>query len=256
MLVSLTLAICLCMLTGTALCAEVIHAFAGASLTHALQDVGKAFTEKNGCEVRFSFAASSTLARQIEQGAPADVYLSANPMWMDYLEARGLVEGATRVDLLGNALVVVCPKGEAVHIEPRRGFDFSGTFKGRLAVADPSHVPAGIYAKQALQWLGWWDGVADRLARGQTVRAALVYVERRACPVGVVYATDAEVSSLVRVVARIPREACGPIVYPGAVIKGHGQAAARQFMDYLQSAEAAEIFQRAGFLPLIPSDPK
>lgn len=248
------MAVCLCMLTGTALCAEVIHAFAGASLTHVLQDVGKAFTGRTGVEVRCSFAASSTLARQIEQGAPADVFLSANPMWMDYLEARGLIEVATRVDLLGNALVVVCPKDETVRIDPRRGFDFAGAFEGRLAVADPSHVPAGIYAKQALQWLGWWDGVADRLARGQNVRAALVYVERGACPVGVVYATDAAVSSLVAVVARIPRGACAPIVYPGAVIKGHNRTVVRQFMDYLLSAEAEEIFQRSGFLPLMPSD--
>ena len=227
--------------------AETVRVYAATSLTNALQEIEKGYSEGTGIVVRFSFAGSSTLARQIEQGAPADVYLSANPAWMDYLEDRGYLEEGTRRDLLGNSLVVVAPKGEGFEMAPRRGTDLAGRFEGRLAMANPSHVPAGMYAAQALRWLGWWEGVKDRLALGQDVRTALAYVERGACPAGVVYATDAAVSSRVEVVARLPATACDPIVYAGAILRGQGRTPVRRLVEYLRSDAATEVFQRYGF---------
>ncbi len=227
--------------------AETVRVFAAVSLTNVLQEIEKGYSEGTGTVVRFSFAGSSTLARQIEQGAPADIYLSANPAWMDYLEDRGFLEEGTRRDLLGNRLVVVAPKGEGFDVEPGKGTDFAGRFEGRLALADPSHVPAGMYAVQALRWLGWWEGVKDRLAMGQDVRMALAYVERGACPAGVVYATDAAVSSRVEVVARLPVAACDPIVYAGAILSGQDRPSVRRLVESLRSDAAVEVFQRYGF---------
>ncbi len=232
--------------------AEAIGVYAAASLTNALQDIVEEFEGEGDVEVKLSFAGSSTLARQIAQGAPADVYLSANPVWMDYLEDRELVEPESRIDLLGNVLVVVAPKGEGFRVRPRKGFDFSGVFEGRLALADPSHVPAGMYAKQALEWLGWWEDVKGRLAVGHDVRTALVYVERGACPVGVVYATDAAVSSKVEVLARLPGESHDPIVYAVAIVKGRRNERTVRFMKALRSDTSSTIFQRYGFAVLKP----
>lgn len=230
--------------------AEAVRVYAAASLTSVLQDIVEAF--EGEVEVKLSFAGSSTLARQIAHGAPADVYLSANPVWMDYLEHRELIEPETRIDLLGNVLVVVAPVGEVFCVVPRKAFDFTGAFEGRLALADPSHVPAGMYAKQALEWLGWWEGVKGRLAVGHDVRAALVFVERGACPAGVVYATDAAVSSKVGVLARLPGASHDPIVYPVAIVKGRGNERTVRFVKALRSDRSRTIFQRYGFVVLKP----
>ncbi len=232
--------------------AEAVRVYAAASLTNALQDIAREFEGEGDVEVKLSFAGSSTLARQIAHGAPADVYLSANPVWMDYLEHRELFEPETRIDLLGNVLVVVAPKGEAFCVTPQKAFDFAGAFEGRLALADPSHVPAGMYAKQALEWLGWWESLKGRLVVGHDVRTALIYVERGACPAGVVYATDAAVSSKVGVLARLPTESHDPIVYSVVIVKGRRNERTVRFMKVLRSDTSSTIFQRYGFVVLKP----
>ncbi|MBI2503483.1 MAG: molybdate ABC transporter substrate-binding protein [Candidatus Latescibacteria bacterium] len=226
---------------------DTVTVFAAASLADALQDLARQFKQQ-GLEVRLSLGSSSTLARQIQQGAPADLFFSANPEWVSYLDSLGLIERDTRTDLLGNALVVVAPKGEGFRVEPRRGFDFAGSFKGRLAIGDPDHVPAGLYARQALQWLGWWDSLQERLTPAADVRAALAYVERGECAAGIVYATDAGASARVEVIATLPAEAHESIVYPVAAVKGPRSAAARRLLDLLQSPAAGAVFEQCGFM--------
>jgi molybdate transport system substrate-binding protein len=234
--------------------AEPVTVFAAASLTSALEDLaGKA--KAQDLDMRLSFGSSSTLAKQVAQGAPADLYFSANVKWMDYLDQQGLIESGTRTNLLGNALVVVGPKGETFPVRPEKEFDFAGAFTGRLALGDPSHVPTGIYAKQALQSLGWWQALVDRLAPAVDVRAALAYVERGECQAGVVYATDAAISDDVDVLATLPPESHDPIVYPVAVITGRYRPEVKKAMALLQSKPAVEIFQRYGFR-VLQTDPK
>ena len=174
--------------------------FAAASLTSALTEV---LPRAGFPDLRLSFAGSSALARQIDAGAPADLFVSASPRWMDYLQERRRIDAETRFDLLANRLVVVTPAGSGLEVQPRPGFDLAGVFRGRLAVGDPDHVPAGIYARQALQALGWWPALEHRLAPAPDVRAALLYVERGECEAGVVYATDAAISRRVRVAAEL-----------------------------------------------------
>jgi molybdate transport system substrate-binding protein len=225
---------------------EGVTVYAAASLTSALQDLaGKA--KAQDLELRLSFGSSSTLAKQVVQGAPADLFFSANVKWMDYLDEQGLIEPGTRTNLLGNTLVVIAPKGATFPVHPEKGFDFAGAFTGRLALGDPSHVPAGIYAKQALQSLGWWQALVDRLAPAVDVRAAIAYVERGECKAGVVYATDAAINDNVAVLATLPPESHDPIVYPVAVIKGRHSPKVKKAMAFLQSKPAAETFQRYGF---------
>jgi molybdate transport system substrate-binding protein len=220
--------------------------YAAASLTSTLEALaGKA--KMQDLATRLSFGSSSTLAKQIEQGAPADLYFSAHVTWMDYLDEQSLLEPGTRTNLLGNTLVVIAPKGEKFPVRAEKGFAFAGAFKGRLALGDPSHVPAGIYAKQALQSLGWWQALADRLAPAVDVRAALAYVGRGECQAGVVYATDAAMSDDVDVLATLPPASHAPIVYPVAVIKGRYGPEVKKAMAFLQSKAAAETFQHYGF---------
>ena len=163
---------------------EPVTVYAAASLTSALEDLA-AKAKAQDLEWRLSFGSSSTLAKQVAQGAPADLFVSANAKWMDYLHEQALIEPETRTNLLGNALVVIAPKGETFPVRPEKGFNFAGAFTGRLALGDPSHVPAGIYAKQAFQSLGWWPALVDRLAPAVDVRAALTYVKRGECKAGV-----------------------------------------------------------------------
>ena len=226
--------------------AERVTVYAAASLTSALEALA-AKAKAQDLDMRLSFGSSSTLAKQVEQGAPADLYFSANEEWIDYLDEHGLIEFGTRINLLGNALVVISPKGETFPVRPEKGFDFAGAFTGRLALGDPSHVPAGIYAKQALQALGWWQALADRLAPAVDVRAAMSYVERGECQAGVVYATDAAISGHVEVLATLPQESHDPIVYPVAIIKGRNRPEVEKAMALLQSKPAVETFKRYGF---------
>ena len=224
--------------------------FAAASLASALTEI---LPRRTFPWVRLSFAGSSSLARQIDAGAPADLYVSANPRWMDYLQERGLIEAGTRFDLVANRLVVVTPAGSGLAVEPRPGFDLAGAFVGRLALGDPDHVPAGIYARQALRALGWWPALEHRLAPAPDVRAALLYVERGECEAGVVYATDAAVSRGVRVAAELADSLHAPIRYPAAVVAGRDSPGVRDLLGRLRSVEAAEVFRRHGFTVLARS---
>lgn len=237
-----------------------VTVFAASSLTDALTAVGAAYRRQTGGDLRFSFAASSTLARQIEAGAPADVVLSADTLWMDYLEARGLIDPQSRTTALGNVLVLVAPAddradakpGDTAVLDPATA-DWSTLLPegARLAVGDPDHVPAGRYARQALEHLGLWDALASRLARADNVRAALALVARGEAPLGIVYATDAAITDAVRVIGRFPPDSHAPIAYPIAVVAGTDQPeAAASVRDVLIGDAALAVYRDLGFVPL------
>ena len=227
-----------------------IIVFAAASLTNALQEVGDEFTKDSSIPVKFSFSASSTLARQIESGAPADVFFSADLQWMDYLQSRKLIQAATRHDVLGNQLVLVAPVASKITLHVAPDFPLLAALgNSRLAVGDPDGVPAGRYAHQALTKLGVWNSVADRLARADSVRAALLLVDRGEAPLGIVYRTDALVDKNVRVVDVFPDDTHLPITYPIALASG-AKADAAGFLSYVQSPAADIIFKRYGFTTL------
>jgi molybdate transport system substrate-binding protein len=229
--------------------ADEITVFAAASLTNAMGEVGQAFEQKEKHTVRFSFASSSTLAKQIENGAPAHLFLSADLAWMDYLDQRKLVVDGTRIDLLGNRLVLIAPAGSQLNkVDLKPGADLAGLMSGGLlAAGDPDHVPAGKYARSALEKLGMWKAVEVRIARADSVRAALALVECAECPLGVVYATDAEASSKVKVVGMFPEDSHPPIVYPAALVKGKDIPAARSLLEFLKGPTAKTIFEKQGF---------
>lgn len=228
-----------------------VTVFAAASLTSALQEVLPASRPPR---VSLSFGSSSALARQVEAGAPADLFLSSSDEWVDYLQQRGLVDSTTRVDLLANRLVIVAPAGEGFPVELSPGFDFAGAFAGRLALGDPDHVPAGVYARQALRRLGWWEGLRHRLAPAPDVRAALVFVERGECAAGIVYATDAAISARVEVVALLPDSLHAPIRYSAAATSGRATPAVLEVLARLRSPAAAAVFRRCGFTVLAAPD--
>ena len=228
--------------------AEQILVFAPSSLQNALDEATAEFERAGGHTVRISYAASSTLARQIEQGAPADVFISAHPLWMDYVQERSLIDVGSRMSLISNELVIVAPKDSAVKLTVAPGFDLAAVLGGgRLAIADPDHVPAGIYAKAALQTLGAWRAVEPRLARAGNVRAALALVSRQATPLGIVYRSDAFADPTVRVVDSFAADTHPPIDYPAAVVARSASQAAHDFLRYLASPTAVEIFIRHGF---------
>ena len=221
--------------------------FAAASLTDTLKDVGDAYKRDSGKTVVFSFAASSALARQIEASSGADVFISADTDWMDYLDRRGLIDHASRIDLLGNTLVLIAPKASRVKLAIRPHFDLARALGGgRLALADPASVPAGKYAKAALTALGLWDTISDRVVPAENVRVALAYVARGEAPLGIVYATDAKADANVRVVDTFPANSHPRIVYPAALTKD-ANPDARAFLAYLSGARATAIFEKAGF---------
>ena len=226
-----------------------VTVFAAASTTNAITDINRLYEEKGLGKITVSFAASSTLAKQIDNGAPADIYISANVKWMDYLMERELIEPTTRRDLLSNRIVLIAPSGRShKDVDITKGFDLAALLdKGRLSMGDPEHVPAGIYGKKALISLGVWDSVKDMLAPAKDVRSALVLVERDEAPIGLVYATDAAITSKVRVIGRFPIDSHPPITYPVAAIKGHDNEAVRQYLDFLDLPEAAAIFTQYGF---------
>jgi molybdate transport system substrate-binding protein len=222
-----------------------VTVFAAASLTDSLKAVAEAYKANTGISVTLSFGASSTLARQIEQGAKADIFFSADSAWMDYLQSKSLI--ARRKDMLGNQLVLVA--GPEASPPPRIAphFDLAGALGGRrLAVADPASVPAGKYAKAALTSLGVWDQLASKLAPAENVRVALEYVARGEAPYGIVYATDAKVTPNVWVVDVFPESTHAPIIYPAAMIKT-ASPSAKAFLSFLGSKGAGAIFQKAGF---------
>jgi molybdate transport system substrate-binding protein len=220
-----------------------VTVFAASSTTEVLQELAAAFEKKTGTSVRLSFAASSVLARQIEAGAPAEVFVSADLEWMDYLAHKGLIRAGSRRDLAGNRLVLVTPRGHALHAVLAPGFDLPGAFTGRLA------VPAGRYARQALEHFGWWAALLPRLAQAENVRAALRLVEVGEAGAGIVYATDAAASTEVVVAGTFPPSSHAPIVYPAALCGEAGPSAAA-FLDFLSSKEAAGAWRAAGFEPV------
>ncbi|NKB67685.1 MAG: molybdate ABC transporter substrate-binding protein [Candidatus Latescibacteria bacterium] len=223
--------------------------YAAASLTSVLQELAPQYDGP----LQLSFASSSTLARQIEAGAPADLYFSANQDWMDYLQKKGLLETASRIDLVGNKLVFIAPRGEGFNLPVDRPFSLAAAFSGRLALADPDHVPAGLYARQALMALGWWEALKNRLAPAPHVRAALVYVERGACTLGLVYATDAAISKKIETLTALPDSLHDPIHYPIAVLNGRMRPAVGDLLNFLQSPVATDAFQHHGFTVLTAS---
>ena len=229
--------------------ADGLTVFAAASLTDALGDVGKLWQAEGHAPFRASFAASSTLARQIEQGAPANLFASADAKWMDYLASRNLIAADTRREMLGNDLVLVVPADHPATVAIGPGLDLAALLgaQGRLAVGDPAHVPAGIYAEQALRKLGLWDAVAPRLARTEDVRGALLLVERGEAPAGIVYATDAAVSGKVAIAGIFPADSHPPIVYPFAVTTSGDTAEARALLAFLAGPRASAAFARRGF---------
>ena len=227
-----------------------VTVFAAASLTNALQQVADGYKAKSGQTVALSFAASSALARQIEASGGADMFISADKDWMDYLDSKGLIAHATRKDILGGHLVLIAPASSNVQIKVAPHFDLIGALAGgRLSVADPDSVPAGKYAKTALTALGVWTNVVDRLVQAENVRVALAYVARGEAPLGIVYSTDAAAESKVKIVPEFPDNTHQPIVYPAALTKD-GKPAAQAFLDYVEGPEASAIFAKAGFVIL------
>lgn len=228
---------------------ERLMVFAAASLQESLNEVAKLWTARSGQPVVMSYAASSALARQIEQGAPAQVFVSADLEWMDYLEERALIAPATRTNLVRNRLVLVGPAATAPDVVALQ----SGALRaalgphGRLALAETASVPAGRYARQALEHLGLWDEVADHLAQGDNVRAALAFVAHGEAPLGIVYATDSQAEPAVRVLAVFPETSHESIIYPAARVASANAAQADGFLAFLQGEEARAVFEAAGF---------
>ncbi len=227
--------------------APTLLVFAAASLTEALEAVDRAYTLQTGVPVKASWAASSALAKQIEAGAPADVFFSADHEWMDYLEQRQLLRADTRADVLGNSLVLIAPADSPVRLKIAPHFALAQALgAGRLASADPDSVPAGSYARAALTRLGVWDSVQSRLARAENVRAALAYVARSEAPLGIVYATDALAERRVRVVDVFPEGTHPPILYPAA-LTAHAQPQAASYLAFITGPQAQQVFRDFGF---------
>lgn len=221
---------------------------AAASLQESLTAVADAWADRGHDRPVLSFAASSALARQIEAGAPADLFLSADEPWMDAVAAKGLVRRGTRATFLTNRLVLVAPAGQSASLPIRRGFPLARALgSGRLAMANPDSVPAGKYGKAALDALGVWPTVAGRVAAAENVRAALALVERRQVPYGIVYATDARASPAVRIVGIFPASSHPPITYPLALLSRSRHREAEGFRRFLLSPPAKAIFRRYGF---------
>ena len=222
--------------------------FAAASLKEALDEAAAAYRKQTGVPVRVSYAASSALARQIEQGAPADVFFSADLEWMDYLQKRNRLDVATRRSLLGNRLVLIAPRASKAQVDLKRPATLLAALgDGRLAVGQPRTVPAGKYAKASLESLSLWNGVRPRLAESESVRAALMLVARGETPLGIVYASDAKAEPGVRVVATFPEDSHPPIVYPVAALRGARAAQAARFVQWLASPDADALFTKRGF---------
>jgi molybdate transport system substrate-binding protein len=237
---------------------EAITVFAAASMKNALDDVNAAFTQSSGVKVTASYAASSALAKQIEQGAPADVFISADLQWMDYVAQKKLIKPDTRVNLLGNKLVLIAASDSKlgpVTIAKGPGglpFDIAKLAgDGRIAVADVKAVPAGLYAKAALEALDGWKAAESKLAMAENVRATLAFVARGETPVGIVYATDAKVEPKVKIIGVFPEGSHPPVVYPVAATSTSTNAATVKYLDFLHAGAAKAIFEKYGFSFLI-----
>lgn len=228
-----------------------VTVFAAASLSDVLPGIGKSYEAQTRQTVVFSFAASSALAKQIDASAGADLFISADMDWMNYLDTRARLLPGSRKKLLGNALVLIAPKDSgAPLLHVRDLFDLRGALNGgRLAMADPDSVPAGKYARSALAALGVWPSVKDRLANAENVRVALAYVARKEAPIGIVYRSDALSEPKVKVIGTIPANTHPPIIYPAALTRD-SKPEAKAFLAYLSGTTARAAFKKAGFIVL------
>jgi molybdate transport system substrate-binding protein len=226
---------------------QPLTVYAAVSLANALDEIGATYQRAGGRRVLFSYASSAVLARQIEAGAHADLYISADTEWMTYLQSRHLIDVASRRDLLGNSLVLIAPADSPLRLAIAPHFPLLPALAGgRLAMGDPDSVPAGRYARTALERLGLWPALSGQLALTDNVRSALAFVARGEAPLGIVYLTDARSDPRVRIIDTFPATLHAPIVYPVALTTG-AQADARALLDFLRGATAAEIFRKYGF---------
>jgi molybdate transport system substrate-binding protein len=234
---------------------ERVTVFAAASLKNALDSVAAGWQAATGNRAVVSYAGSPALAKQIEEGAPADIFVSADLDWMEYLSARGLTRKETETRLLGNRLALIAPKGSAAETAIAPGFDLAGLLgEGRLAMANVDAVPAGRYGRAALEALGVWDSVRGRIAQAENVRAALALVATGEAPLGIVYASDAAADPNVRALGVFPEDSHPPIVYPAAVLAASDSTVAGDFLAFLQSDEARALFEQRGFSVLAASN--
>lgn len=227
-----------------------IKLYAAASLTDALTELSGAYQKKYpGVVIKKSFAGSSTLAKQIENGAPADIFISADNDWADYLQKRKLLIAESRKKIVSNELVLIAPAGSAATVVFDASFNLADSVSGRLCTGDTASVPVGKYAKQSLMYYGWWAAMSPRIVGTDDVRTALAFVERAECSLGIVYKTDAQLSKKVSVIGVFPAVSHVAIEYPGALIKNAGSDA-NAFWTFLQSDDAKAVFSRYGFTPL------
>jgi molybdate transport system substrate-binding protein len=231
---------------------KTLTAFVAASLKNALDDINAAYTKKTGVKVAASYAASSALARQLEQGAPADIFVSADLEWMDYAISKKTINEATRMNLLGNKLVLIAPKDSAVgNVTIGQGFDLAKLAgDGRVATGDVQSVPVGKYAKSALEKLGAWNAASSKFAMADNVRAALTLVARNEAALGIVYETDAKVEPGVKIIGSFPADSHAPIIYPFTATTD-AKAEAADYLVFLRSSEAKAVFEKYGFTFLI-----
>jgi molybdate transport system substrate-binding protein len=238
-------------LTPAPASAAEIMVFAAASLKEALDEAVNLYNSQTGDTAKISYAASPALARQIESGAPTDLFVSADLDWMDYLQKRNLIQPATRKNLLGNRLVIAAPANAGLTLDIKPGFDLAAALRGgHLSMADPDSVPAGKYGKAALQKLGVWSSVESAVVRAENVRAALLFVSRHEAPLGIVYSTDAAADPGVMVVGVFPEDTHPPIIYPIAVTAESKNPSAPRLLEFLGSPAAKAIFEKHGFTVL------
>ena len=230
---------------------EKVTVFAAASLKNALDDIASAWKKEAGKETTISYAASSALAKQVESGAPADIFISADLDWMDYLAKKNLIKADTRKNLLGNRIVLVAGKDKAQEVKIEKGFDLAKLLgDGRLAMGAVDSVPAGKYGKAALQSLGAWSSVENKVAGAESVRAALLLVSRGEAPYGIVYQTDAAADKEVKVVGTFPQDSHKPITYPIAILAESKNPDAESLLKYIESEKAVPFFEKQGFTVL------
>lgn len=240
------LAVCVGLFSHTqAFAVDKVTVYAAASLTNAINELDVIYEQKNKVQIQTSYAGSSTLAKQIEARAPADIFISADVQWMDYLQKKQLVSANDRVNLFGNRLVVIAPKARPIKLKIDKSFDFTRVVQGKWCTGDTKSVPVGKYAKQALTSIGWWDKVSTRLVETEDVRAALNFVARGECQLGIVYATDAAISKNVVIIGTFPENTHQPIIYPIGLVKKNTES--MKFYKFLQSSQATKVFKKYGF---------
>lgn len=235
--------------SGVVMAQEKVTVFAAASMKNALDAANSAWTAKSGIETTVSYAASSALAKQIEAGAPADLFISADLAWMDYVATKKLIRDETRTNLFGNQIVLIAPSDRTMaQVKIEQGFDLAGRLGGgKLAMGAVETVPAGKYGKAALERLGIWPSVESKVAGAESVRAALLLVSRGEAAYGIVYQTDAAADPGVRIVGTFPKDSHDPIIYPAAILADSKTPVTQAYLDFLKSPEAVPFFEKQGF---------